>query len=81
MLNERPAITFSQQWLWDAFWALSKKRARGFGAQPLLYSEIEAYCRVQELSVSDSRTLTYVVNALDDVWMSWADKEGEKKDG
>lgn len=81
MLNERPVITLSLAWLWEGFWVLSRKRPRGFGGQPLQYSEIEAYCRVEELSVADSRTLVYVVNALDDVWMKWADKESEKKDG
>lgn len=75
ILSERPALTLSQLWLWDAFWELSNTRARGFGAQPLQHSQIVAYCRLQGFDRDDARVLTYVMFSMDKIWLEWAEEK------
>ena len=77
ILNERPIITFSLLWYWEAFWELSSTRSRGFGAQPLQHSQIVAYCQLQEFDKSEARNLSYVVLAMDHAWMEWAEEKSK----
>ena len=77
ILNEQPIITLSLLWHWEAFWELSAARSRGFGAQPLQHSQIVAYCQLQEFDKVESRDLSYVIRAMDRVWLAWAEEKSE----
>ncbi len=77
VLNERPIITLSLLWYWEAFWELSATRSRGFGAQPLQHSQILAYCQLQGFDEVETRELSYVMRAMDHAWMEWAEEKSE----
>lgn len=66
-------------WYWEAYTELSNSRLRGMGAQPLQHSEIVAYCKLEDYSVEETRSVKYVVLAMDKVWVNWANEKS--KDG
>lgn len=78
MLSDRPVITRSIAWLWEAFLILSSSRLRGFGPQPIQCSEIVAYCDLHELDGEDKKYLFRCVTDMDVVWMNRANKQGKE---
>ena len=75
MLNAEPKFTLSNTWLWQAFHELSSRRHRGLGAQPILHSEIIAYCKLNEFAGDDRYVLYYCVMEMDKTFMTWADSQ------
>jgi len=67
----------STKWLWDAFVALSGTRDSGFGPSPIKYSQLLAYCQLNEINGAERDLLSRCVRELDQVWLEWARKKSE----
>ena len=80
ILNDRPVITLSLQWLWNAFTELSATRAYGQGPNRIQHSEVLSYCVFQEIDGKDRRDLLYCVRKMDSVWIDWVNKKNEAVD-
>ena len=76
-LNAQPEFTPSNLWLWEAFMSISRKRARGMGAQPIQDRQILDYCELHELVGEDRQLLAYCVVTMDEAFMTWADAKSE----
>ena len=60
MLLRQPMLHPGIVWAWEAFGILDKGRQWGYsGPQPILVSEIEAYCRLKEI-VDRSDLVKYI---------------------
>ena len=64
MLLRQPRLHPLIVWVWEAFGILDKGRQWGYnGPQPILISEIEAYCRL--LRVEDHSGLIRYIQKMD----------------
>ncbi len=78
-LGERPEIQYSLRWIWTGFWELcATRQSSGFGPCAILLTEIEAYCRINE--IDELREFTYHICRMDVVWREEISKP-EKNDG
>lgn len=77
-MTNRPTLSYSLLWLWQAFWTLSNGRNVGFAANAIQFSEIEAYCRVER--IPEVRELAFHVMMMDMVWRKHMSDEDKRKD-
>ena len=62
--------------VWEAFEVLSATRGRGFGAQPITFVEIEAYCMLYEIEWEDRKDFVFFITGLDEYLLEWHSKKG-----
>lgn len=55
------------QWLWDAFWILSRSRNYGMSVGPIPLTEIESYVHLME--VTQVEYLLRAVDSLDRIFL------------
>ena len=63
--------------IWEAFGVLSATRGRGFGAQPITFSEIEAYCVLYKIELEDRKDFVFFITGLDEYLLEWHSKKGQ----
>ncbi|MHC4195455.1 MAG: phage tail assembly chaperone, partial [Planctomycetota bacterium] len=76
-LLDEPTVTYSQQWLWDAFQEISSRRPIGMGIEKIKHTEVLAYAELQGLDEDERWHLYRVVIEMDDVLVAF---HSEKKD-
>ena len=75
---DQPVITLSLQWLWQAFLCLSARRGDSCnGPNKIQYSEILAYCEIEEIEGQERRDLCYVVHGVDNAWWELTQKKSD----
>lgn len=69
MLLNQPALHETLAWVWEAYSILDKSRQFGFnGPQPIMLSDIEAYCRLH--SIEDRSELIHYIQVMDGEYLS-----------
>lgn len=69
MLLNQPDLYPDMYWVWTAYSVLDKGRQWGFnGPQPILVSEIEAYCRLN--NIEDRSDLIRYIQLMDGEYLS-----------
>lgn len=73
MLTDQPLLDEFLEDEWDAFCALDRGRQWGFnGPQPIMISEIEAYCRLNRIDGDTERTeLVSYLQEMDAEYLKW----------
>lgn len=80
MLLRQPDLHTMIVWVWEAFGVLDKGRQWGYnGPQPILVSEIEAYCRLKY--ISERSALINYIQAMDGVYLAQHREKLETKYG
>jgi hypothetical protein len=83
MLLGQPDLHVTMHWVWEAYARLDKSRQFGFnGPQPISLSEIEAYCRLND--IEDRSDLIQYIQLMDSAYIDHARekaKADEKKRG
>jgi len=78
MLLRQPHLHPLILWVWEAFGVLDKGRQWGHsGPQPILVSEIEAYCRLQD--IEDRSDLVKFIQQMDGVYLKDHREKMERK--
>ena len=78
MLLRQPMLHPGIVWAWEAFGILDKGRQWGYsGPQPILVSEIEAYCRLKE--IVDRSDLVKYIQQMDGVYLKDSREKAERK--
>jgi hypothetical protein len=78
MLLEEPDLHITIAWVWTAYNVLDKGRQWGYnGPQPILVSEIEAYCRLNE--IEDRSDLIRYIQKMDNVYLKDHREKMERK--
>lgn len=62
--------------IWEAFGVLNATRGRGFGVEPITFSEIESYCRLYAIRQEDRVNFAYFITGLDEHLLYWHSKKG-----
>lgn len=62
--------------VWEAFGVLNATRGRGFGAEPITFGEIEAYCRLHRIEQENRVDFVYFITGLDEHLLNWHSKKG-----
>lgn len=73
MLEDQPDLDEDVEDAWDAFASLDKGRQYGWnGPQPILISEIEAYCRLNFIDDESERyELVEYIQKMDAQYLKW----------
>lgn len=78
MLLRQPTLHSLIIWVWEAYGTLDKGRQWGHsGPQPILVSEIEAYCRLNE--IEDRSDLVKYLQQMDGVYLKDYRVKAERK--
>lgn len=78
MLLRQPDIHPMIVWVWESFGILDKGRQWGHsGPQPILVSEIEAYCRLA--NIEDRSGLVKYIQLMDGAYLKDYRAKAEKK--
>jgi len=78
MLLRQPELHPLILWVWEAYGTLDKGRQWGYnGPQPILISEIEAYCRL--LRIEDRSDLIRYLQMMDSVYLKDHREKMERK--
>lgn len=78
MLLRQPVLHPLILWVWEAFGILDKGRQWGHnGPQSILVSEIEAYCRLEE--IEDRSGLVKYIQQMDGVYLKDYREKAERK--
>lgn len=73
---EEPIIPDDGDYLWDAFWSLSRRRQQGFnGPQPLSFSEVGYWLALKREQLSPPEV--DILIAMDDAFLSSIEQERE----
>lgn len=71
-MENKPALYPDLTWVWNAWQSLNKRRAAGMnGPQAIPTSEIEAYCRLH--NVTDVEEFERLIQAMEDAFMEYVD--------
>jgi hypothetical protein len=77
MLLDQPELYQTMAWVWEAFIVLDRSRQFGFnGPQPIMLSDIEAYCRLH--SIEDRSDLIRYIQVMDGSYLAHAREKLEK---
>ena len=76
-MNERPEISLTTLWLWNAFWELSNARRRSFGLEPLSYGDIHSYCVLNGYDRMEAEELCGTVKAMDLAYIEILNKKAD----
>jgi hypothetical protein len=80
-LLDKPELPLLLRVLWEHFLALNRTRQAGMGANPLTYTEIDAYCRLNRIDFTpwELDCLLDIDTALLSVWKDSKHTFTEKK--
>lgn len=73
MLADQPELDEAVEHAWNAFGILDKGRQFGWnGPQPILLSEIEAFCRLNNIhDASERLELVEYIQKMDALYLKW----------
>ena len=78
VLEARPEVFQSLQWVWQGFWDLHFTRPVGLGIQPITFSEIKAYCELKRIvRRSDVDEFIALIRRMDAACLNWFSKKSE----
>lgn len=74
---ERPVLSPTEQWFWEAYQTLHPSRQNtGFGPGAIPLSEILVYAELMEVPAGESRhELVETIRAMDMAYLAWVSKK------